>query len=104
MEECTCAQCKAITRNTSNQHTNNIITNILVRTHYEDKSLQSETSTLQKQESEVGKLAQALPAKNTIIPLEWLQGSAVHYQAHLEIIWFTGLGYGGNMLKMESIL
>lgn len=70
-----------------------------------NRSVQSEASTLQKQESEVGKLAQALPAmENTIIPLEWLQGSAVHYQAHLEIIWFMGLGYGGNMLKMESIL
>ena len=37
------------------------------------------------QESEVLKLAKALPAnKNTLIPFEWLEQSSVHYQAHLE--------------------
>ena len=70
LEERMFGQCKAITRTTSNQHTNNIITNILVRAHYEQK--RSETNTLQEQESEVFKLAQALTAKvNTVIPLEW---------------------------------
>ena len=87
------AQCKAITRSTSNQHTSNIITNILVRVHYEQK--RSENSTLQVQESEVLKLAKALPAnKNTVIPFEWLEQSSVHYQAHLVTICFLALGYG----------
>ena len=50
VEERTFGQCKAITRATSNQHTEHIIKNILVRLHYEkDKS----TSTIQTQESEV---------------------------------------------------
>ena len=84
--ECIFGQCKAITRNTSNQHTNDIITNILVRTIYEEKRV-AEISTMQKQESEVLKLAQALPVKeNTVNPLEWLQHTSVHYQAHLERI------------------
>ena len=86
LEERIFGQCKAITRNTSNQHTNDIITNILVRTHYEEKRV-AEISTMQKQESEVLKLAQTLRVKeNTVIPLEWLQHTSVHYQAHLERI------------------
>ena len=104
-------QCKAITRTTSNQHTNNIITNILVRAHYEQK--RSETNTLQEQESEVFKLAQALPAKvNTVIPLEWSEHSSVHYQAHLERIsdyllhgpgvWWQHVEKGVEFFDIES--
>ena len=37
VEERVFGQCKAITRSTSNQHTSNIITNLLVRMHYEQK-------------------------------------------------------------------
>ena len=87
MEERMFGQCKAITRNTSNQHANDIITNILVRIQYEDKRVAAETNTVKNQESEVLKLAQALRGKeNTVIPMEWLQHMSVHYQAHLERI------------------
>ena len=87
LEERMFGQCKAITRNTSNQHTNHIITNILVRLHSEEKAADSEKSTVKAQESEILKLAKALPPKqNTVIPLAWLQNSSVHYQAHLERI------------------
>ena len=87
MEERMFGQCKAITRNTSNQHTNDIITNILVRIPYEDKSVAAERNTVKNQESEVLKLAQTLPGKeNTVIPMEWLQHMSIHYQAHLERI------------------
>ena len=87
LEERMFEQCKGITRTTSNQHATHIITNILVRLDSEEKRQASGTSTIQKQESEVLKLAQALPPKeNTVIPLAWLQNSSVHYQAHLERI------------------
>ena len=84
VEERTFGQCKAITRATSNQHTEHIIKNILVRLHYEkDRS----TSTIQTQESEVSKFARMLPPRrNTEIPFEWMEQSPVHYQAHLERI------------------
>ena len=84
VEERTFGQCKAITRATSNQHTEHIIKNILVRLHYEkDRS----TSTIQTQESEVSKFDRMLPPRrNTEIPLEWMEQSPVHYQAHLERI------------------
>ena len=84
-EERVFGQCKAITRSTSNQHTSNIITNLLVRMHYEQK--RSETNPLQEQESEVFKLAKSLPAKiNTVITFDWMENSSIHYQAHLERI------------------
>ena len=87
MEERMFGQCKAITRNTSNQHANDIITNILVYIQYEHKRVAAETNTVKNQESEVLKLAQALRGKeNTVIPMEWLQHMSVHYQAHLEMI------------------
>ena len=86
-EERLFGQCKAITRNTSNQQTHHIITNILVRLSSERQVHDTTLDTLQKQESEVYKVAQALPPKhNTIIPLTWLQNCSVHYQAHLERI------------------
>ena len=87
LEERMFGQCKGITRSTSNQHATHIITNILVRLDSEEKRQASGTSTIQKQESEILKLAQTLPPKeNTVIPLAWLQNSSVHYQAHLERI------------------
>ena len=84
VEERTFAQCKAITRATSNQHTEHIIKNVLLRLHYEkDKK----TSIVQTQESEISKYAGILPlTKNTQIPFEWLEQFPVHYQAHLERI------------------
>ena len=60
------ATASQITKNTSNQHTNHIITNILVCMNCEEKKV---INTIQIQESEVSKLAQALPPKqNTVIP------------------------------------
>ena len=80
-------QCKAITRQTSNQHTNNIISNILVRLQFEEKGYDEGSSSVINQGSEVLKLAKALPSKqNTVIPLDWLHNAAVFYQAHLERI------------------
>ena len=77
-EERLFGKCKAITRNTSNQQTPNISQLRM--------AISATTSdTLQTQESEVSKVAQALlPKQDTIIPLAWLQHSSVHYQAHLE--------------------
>lgn len=86
-EERLFGQCKAITRNTSNQQTSNIITNILIRLSSERQVRDTTSNTMQEQESEVSKVAKALPPKqNTVIPLAWLQHSSVHYQAHLERI------------------
>ena len=80
-------QCKAITRNTSNQHPNHVISNILIRILEEDKAHSSTLANLKAQESEVHNLALVLgPKQNTIIPKAWLTNSAVHYQAHLEHI------------------
>ena len=80
-------QCKAITRNSSNQHTDHIIPNILVCLQYEQQRRETATTTVQNQENEVSKLAQALPLKtNTLIPYDWMENCPIHYQAHLERI------------------
>ena len=85
VEEHTFGQCKAITRATSNQHTEHIISNIMVRLHYEKKK--NASSTVQTQEGEVSKLVKVLPPKkNTLIPFNWIEKSPMHYQAHLERI------------------
>ena len=68
-------QCKAITRNTSSQHTSHIISNILLRIDSENKAPDCGIHTIAL------KLARVLPPK-----LTWLQTSLVHYQAHLERI------------------
>ena len=69
IEERMFGQCKAITRTTSNHHTNHVITNILIRLHSENKTQASVAHTIEKQESEIFKLAKALPSKqNTVIP------------------------------------
>ena len=64
LEERMFGQCKAITRTTSNQHTNQIITNILVRLQSEEEGHAGELSSVQKQNSQVTKLAKALPKTN----------------------------------------
>ena len=80
VEERMFGQCKSITKNTSNQRTNHIVTNILVRMNCEERRRNS-TDTVQMQEKEVSKLARCLPPnKNT------KENSSVHYQAHLERI------------------
>ena len=52
VEERMFGQCKSITKNTSNQHTNHIITNILVRMNCEEERRNS-TDTVQALEKEV---------------------------------------------------
>ena len=97
VEERTFGQCKAITRATSNQHTNHIISNILVRLHYEKKRNVNASSTIQAQEGYVSKLVKTLPSRtNTLIPFNWIENSPLHYQAHLERIGdFLQQGQGG---------
>ena len=85
LEERMFGQCKAITRTTSNQHTSNIISNILVHMHYEKQ--RREINTFHKQDSEIMRLSEVLQGKkNTLIPHEWMEKCSVHYQAHLERI------------------
>ena len=110
VEECMFGQCKAITRSTSNRHTTNIISNILVRLQYEEQGKETVTNIIQKQENEVSKLAQSLPTKrNTFIPKEWID---IHYQAHLERIadyliqgpgiWWQYINNGVEFFDVES--
>jgi len=86
MQERMFGQCKAITRSTSNQHSDHVIPNIMIRIQEEQKAHSSTLANLKAQESEVHKLALVLGPKNTIIPKAWLTHSAVPYQAHLERI------------------
>ncbi len=80
-------QCKSITKATSNQNANQLITNILIRTQEEEKARSTLNDSFHRQESEVQKLAQALPPKeNTIIPNSWISESPRQYQTHLERI------------------
>ena len=77
-------QFKAIT-SISNQHTSQIIMNILVHLQSEEDAHAGELSSVQKQNSQVTMSAKALPT-NTVTQLKWIHNSAVHYQAHLETI------------------
>ena len=87
IEERMFGQCKAITRTTSNQHTSHILTNILVRLDSENQMQASGMHSIDKQDSEVLKLAKSLPPKhNTVIPKTWIETFSIHYQAHLERI------------------
>ena len=87
MQERMFGQCKSITKATSSQRPNHIITNILLRLQEEAKAHLSNTKSLKAQEGEIKKLAKALDSKhNTIIPKQWLQQSPLQYQAHLERI------------------
>ena len=82
MQERVFGQFKQITKSTSNQKPNGVLTNILIRWQEEAKA---HCVTLSAPESEISKLAQALPSKtNTVIPSSWLEHS--DYQAHLERI------------------
>lgn len=94
VEERTFGQCKAITRATSNQHTDH---NILVRLHFENERKTTCSNIVQTQEGEVSKLVKSLPPKtNTVIPLDWIENSPMHYQVHLERIGdlFTSRTWG----------
>ena len=85
MQERVFGQAKQITKATSNQKPDHVINNILIRIQEEAKA--NATNPLTTQESEIGKLAQALPSKtNTIIPHSWARATPTQYQAHLERI------------------
>ena len=78
-------QMKQITKGTSNQKTNYVISNILIRLQEEAKCKSSDP--LKAQESEVKRLAKGLEkSNNSVIPFSWIQKFPTHYQAHLERI------------------
>ena len=78
-------QMKQITKATSNNHPNNVITNVLIRMKEEGNS--KNTNTLETQESEVRKIAKTLgKSKNSVIPFTWCRVHPTQYQAHLEKI------------------
>ena len=80
-------QCKSITKATSSQRPNHIITNILLHLQEEAEAHLSNTKSLKTQEGEIKRLAKAPNSKHkTIIPKQWLQQSPLQYQAHLERI------------------
>lgn len=75
-------QCKSITKATSNQNANQVIANILIRVQEEEKAHSTPYDSFHKQESEVHKLAQALPPKrNTVIPKALISAKSRHYQS-----------------------
>ena len=85
MQERVFGQAKQITKATSNQKPDHTITNILIRMQEEAKA--NTSNPLTTQESEISKLAQALPPKtNTTIPHSWIRSTATQHQAHLERI------------------
>jgi len=85
MQECLFGQAEQITKATSNQRPDHAINNTLIRMQEEAKA--NTSNPLAMQESEISKLAQALPPKtNTIIPNSWIRSTTTQYQAHLERI------------------
>ena len=73
-------QVKGITKATSNNHTEQIISNIIQRLHYE----QGPENVIALQEGQIKALSRAVgPMKNTVFPLDKIPE---HYQAHLEQI------------------
>ena len=78
-------QMKQITKATSNNHPNNVITNVLIHTQEEGKTKNSTAIAIQ--ESEVGKIALTLGMRqNTVIPHNWCKAHPTKYQAHLQRI------------------
>lgn len=77
---------KGITRTTSNKHPEHIVTNILQRVQ-EECNHRNISNTIEKQESEVTKLASTLaPKSNTTLSKKWTEQHSSHFQAHLERI------------------
>ena len=101
MQERMFGQCKAITKATSSQRPNHIITNILLRLQEESKS---NIKTLKLQEGEITRLAITLGSKsNTIIPKQWLHHITHQYQAHLERISdFVASGPGSWWRELDG--
>ena len=88
---------KGITKNTSNNHTEHVISNIIQRLHFE----QGTENVIALQESQIKSLSAAVgPMKNTVFPQSMLNKVSEHYQAHLEQIsdyLLCGPGvYGGR--------
>lgn len=79
MQERMFGQAKQITKATYNQKPNQVINNILIRMQTEREARSNSSNTLTTQESEVSKLAQALPPKtNTIFPLSMIKSTPTH--------------------------
>ena len=75
-------QAKGITKGTTNNHAEHIITNIINRLQFEESG-----DSIATQESEIKSLAKAVgPMKNTVIPQKIMDSYSAHYQAHLERI------------------
>lgn len=76
-------QLKGITKGTSNNHPDHIITNIIQRLAYEEGS----EKVIACQESQIKSISSAVgPMQNTIFPHSMMQNVSGHYQAHLERI------------------
>ena len=84
---------KQITKATSNQKTDHVITNILICVQ---EATCKSSDAFKTQESEVEKLAKALDERvNSTIPFSWIEKTPTHHQAHLERISdFLLLGKG----------
>lgn len=73
-------QTKALTKRTSNNHPDNIITNVIKRLQFEQVG-----DAILSQESQIKSFAATVgPMRNTVIPKSMLDTH--HYQAHLERI------------------
>ena len=84
-QERTFGQLKQITKATSNNHPNNVITNMLVCLHEEGKG--KNVITIENQESEINKLASTICTKeNTVVPFDWYSKHSLQHQTHLERI------------------
>ena len=93
---------KQITKATSNQKTDHVITNILIRV--QEEAACKSNDAFKAQESEVQKLAKALgKQQNSIIPFSWIEKTPTHYQAHLERISdFLLLGKGAWWIQTSN--
>ena len=96
-------QAKGITKGTSNNHPQQILSNIIQRFHYERGS----ENVIATQESQIKSLSAALgPMENTVFPTSMLHDAAQHYQAHLEQIGDsdtrTCMVFGGSTLPEGS--
>ena len=77
------SQVKQISKTTSNQSTDNIVTNAIKRLHYEEDSKLEDTIAVQ--ESEIEKLAKVTgPFTNTCFTIEIMKSAS--YQSHIERI------------------
>ena len=78
-------QIKQITKETSNQSPNHIITNIMQRLYFEEKNRQ--VNPIAIQESEIERLAATVgPIPNTCFSIDFITTHSSAYQAHLERI------------------